>query len=47
VAIETGVRYGGVLYVDSLTAEDGPAPSYLKLLEKNAETIVKGFLETP
>ncbi len=46
VATETGARYGGVLYVDSLTAADGPASSYLKLLEHNAETIVKGFLET-
>jgi len=46
VATETGARYGGVLYVDSLTAADGPAPTYLKLLEHNAETIVKGFLET-
>jgi manganese/iron transport system substrate-binding protein len=46
VASETNARYGGVLYVDSLTAADGPAPSYLKLLEHNAETIVKGFLET-
>jgi manganese/iron transport system substrate-binding protein len=44
VAKETGARYGGVLYVDSLTAGDGPAPTYLKLLESNAETIVKGFL---
>ncbi len=44
VAKETGARYGGVLYVDSLTDADGPAPSYLKLLETNAETIVKGFL---
>jgi manganese/iron transport system substrate-binding protein len=43
VAKETGVKYGGVLYVDSLTEADGPAPSYLKLLEANAETIVKGF----
>lgn len=43
VAQETGVRYGGVLYVDSLTDESGPAPTYLKLLEANAETIVKGF----
>jgi manganese/iron transport system substrate-binding protein len=39
------VRYGGVLYVDSLTDADGPAPSYLKLLEANAETIVKGFAQ--
>jgi len=43
VAKETGARYGGVLYVDSLTDESGPAPSYLKLLEANADTIVKGF----
>jgi len=43
VAKETGVRYGGVLYVDSLTDANGPAPTYLKLLEYNAETIVKGF----
>ncbi len=47
VAQETGARYGGVLYVDSLTAADGPAPTYLKLLETNADTIVKGFLPTP
>lgn len=44
VAKETGARYGGVLYVDSLTDAAGPAPSYLKLLETNADTIVKGFL---
>lgn len=43
VARETGARYGGVLYVDSLTAKDGPAPTYLKLMEYNAKTIVKGF----
>jgi manganese/iron transport system substrate-binding protein len=47
VAQETGARFGGVLYVDSLTDADGPAPSYLKLLEANADTIVKGFLPTP
>lgn len=47
VAKETGARYGGVLYVDSLTDSDGPAPSYLKLLEANADTIVKGFLNPP
>ena len=44
VARETGARYGGVLYVDSLTVADGPAPTYLKLLEYNANTIVRGFL---
>jgi manganese/iron transport system substrate-binding protein len=44
VAQETGARYGGVLYVDSLTDASGPAPTYLKLLEANADTILKGFL---
>ncbi len=43
VARETGARYGGVLYVDSLTAKKGPAPTYLDLMEYNARTIVKGF----
>ncbi len=43
VAKETGARYGGVLYVDSLTGPDGPAPTYLKLLEANAKRIVEGF----
>lgn len=47
VAKETGARYGGVLYVDSLTDAAGPAPTYLKLLEANADTIVKGFLNPP
>jgi len=44
VAKEAGARYGGVLYVDSLTDEKGAAPTYLKLLEHNAATIVRGFL---
>lgn len=43
VARETGARYGGVLYVDSLTGKSGPAPTYLQLMEYNARTIVKGF----
>jgi manganese/iron transport system substrate-binding protein len=43
VAKETGARYGGVLYVDSLSDARGPVPSYLKLLEVTVETITKGF----
>lgn len=43
VARETGARYGGVLYVDSLSAEDGPVPTYLKLLEVTVDTVAKGF----
>ncbi len=45
VAKETGARYGGVLYVDSLTNDDGPAPTFLKLLQFNADTIVKAFTQ--
>lgn len=43
VAKETGARYGGILYVDSLTPADGPAPTYLRLMDYNAKTIVRGF----
>lgn len=43
VAKETGAAYGGVLYVDSLSAEDGPVPSYVRLLEVTVDTIAKGF----
>lgn len=43
IAEETGAAYGGVLYVDSLSAPDGPVPSYLKLLEVTVENIAKGF----
>ncbi len=43
VVRETGARYGGVLYVDSLSKADGPAPTFLRLLEYNALAIVKGF----
>jgi manganese/iron transport system substrate-binding protein len=46
VAKETGANYGGVLYVDSLTGADGPAPTFLRLLETNADTLVKGFFGT-
>jgi manganese/iron transport system substrate-binding protein len=43
VAKETGARYGGVLYVDSLSDAGGPVPTYLDLLKVTVETIVKGF----
>jgi manganese/iron transport system substrate-binding protein len=45
IAKETGARYGGVLYVDSLSAANGPTPTYLKLLEVTVETIARGFEE--
>jgi manganese/iron transport system substrate-binding protein len=43
VARETGARYGGVLYVDSLSAANGAVPTYLDLLKVTVETIAKGF----
>lgn len=43
VARETGARYGGVLYVDSLSEPDGPTPTYLDLLRVTSETIVEGL----
>ncbi|AFK54572.1 iron ABC transporter substrate binding protein [Tistrella mobilis KA081020-065] len=39
VARETGARYGGVLYVDTLTDADGPVPTYLDLLRVTAGRI--------
>ena len=45
VARETGIRYGGVLFVDSLSDEDGPVPTYLDLLKVDAETIVEALSE--
>ncbi|MEM9604358.1 MAG: metal ABC transporter substrate-binding protein [Pseudomonadota bacterium] len=43
VARETGARYGGVLYVDSLSEAGGPVPTFLDLLRVTAETIAKGL----
>lgn len=45
VARETGARYGGVLYVDSLTEADGPVPTYIDLLRVTSQTIVDGLTE--
>ncbi|MBB4195454.1 manganese/iron transport system substrate-binding protein [Rhizobium aethiopicum] len=43
VARETGAKYGGVLYVDSLSEADGPVPTYLDLLKVTSEAIAKGL----
>jgi manganese/iron transport system substrate-binding protein len=45
VARETGAHYGGVLYVDSLSAADGPVPTYVDLLRVTSDTIEKGLTE--
>lgn len=43
VAKESGAKFGGVFYVDSLSPPDGPASTYLKLLEYNVSTLIKGL----
>ncbi|MCQ1810177.1 metal ABC transporter substrate-binding protein [Neorhizobium galegae] len=47
VARETGAKYGGVLYVDSLSEADGPVPTYLDLLKVTSDTIAKGLAASP
>jgi manganese/iron transport system substrate-binding protein len=43
VASETGATYGGILYVDSLSEDNGPVPTYLDLLRTTTATITKGL----
>lgn len=43
VARETGAHYGGVLYVDSLSTENGPVPTYIDLLKVTTSTLVQGI----
>ncbi|CAL9354575.1 metal ABC transporter substrate-binding protein [Nocardiopsis dassonvillei] len=43
VARETGAAMGRTLYVDSLSEEGGPVPTYLDLLRHDAEAIVAGL----
>ncbi|NEP80480.1 MAG: metal ABC transporter substrate-binding protein [Okeania sp. SIO3B3] len=44
VAKTTGARFGGNLYVDSLSTEEGPVPTFLDLLEYDVRTITNGLL---
>lgn len=45
IAAETGARYGGALYVDSLSDPDGPVPTYLDLLKVTSDRIVTELSE--
>ena len=40
VVSATGARFGGVLYVDSLSEATGPVPTYLDLIRYDAATII-------
>lgn len=46
VARETGARYGGELYVDSLSEADGPVPTFLDLLKVTSQTVAEGLTAT-
>lgn len=39
----TDARFGGTLYVDSLSEEGGPVPTYLDLIRHDADTITAGL----
>jgi manganese/iron transport system substrate-binding protein len=43
IARETGAGYAGMLYVDSLSAADGPVPTYIDLLKVTLSTIAEGL----
>ncbi len=44
VAEDTGASFGGTLFVDSLSDDGGPVPTYLGLLEYDARTITDALL---
>jgi manganese transport system substrate-binding protein len=46
VVAATGARLGGVLFVDSLSDEAGPASSYLELLKHTVNTIISGLTQS-
>jgi manganese transport system substrate-binding protein len=43
VAKESGAAFGGLLFVDSLSPPEGPASTYLDLLDYNVTTIINGL----
>ena len=43
----TGARFGGVLFVDSLSESDGPVPTYLDLIRHDAEIITAALTGNP
>ena len=43
VAAESGARFGGTFYVDSLSRSDGPAPTLLKLQRHNVDLLIRGL----
>ena len=46
VAAESGARFGGTFYVDSLSKADGPAPTLLKLQRHNVALLINGLADS-
>ena len=46
VAAESGARFGGTFYVDSLSKPDGPAPTLLKLQRHNVALLINGLADS-
>jgi len=44
IARETGAKLGPPLYSDALSAPDGPAPSYIRMIGYNTATLQAGML---
>jgi manganese transport system substrate-binding protein len=42
----TGAKFGGVLYVDSLSEADGPVPTYLDLIRHDSKVITEALTGT-
>ena len=47
IASETGAAIGGTLYSDSLTGENGVAPSYIEMVRHNVRTIARALANNP
>jgi len=44
IARETGAGLGPPLYSDALSGPDGPAPTYIRMIEYNTTTLQVGML---
>ncbi len=45
IAAETGAKVGGTLYSDSLTGENGVAPTYIELVRHNIKTLTSALAD--
>ena len=43
ISAETGAKIGGTLYSDTLTAENGNAPTYIAMMEHNIRTLTRAL----